>query len=223
MTLDFNFLDPFVVSAPVYDIAFALGASGPSRSSVFDLQKNIVEQIVNFPSRSERNYGLIQYGQTANIRSRFEQFQKDQSFLKTLKELTLPSLDISDLSSALNVAPDLFQSSAPAANKILVLFTNSPLPSDVSTLETAARDLNRRNVRVVIVNTGARTDQFNWLPDPSYVIYADPSKQAQRVTVYEIGSMVYRGKYLNYTMVLFLLSHSFVSFASDEFCLFFSG
>lgn len=85
------------------------------------------------------------------------------------------------------------------------------LPSDVSALATAARDLNRRDIKVVVVNTGVRADHSNWLPNPSLVINADPRQPDQRKTVYEIGSMVYRGKCPNY-IVLCLSAAGYVGF-----------
>lgn len=110
----------------------------------------------------------------------------------------MPNSEFVDLTSVLNLAPDLFRSSLSASNKILVLFTNSPLPYDVSALATAARNLNGRDVKVVVVNTGIRTDHSNWLPIPSLVVSADPGISDQRRTVYQIGNLVYRGKYDSY-------------------------
>ena len=115
--------------------------------------------------------------------------------------LTLSSSDTADLKSVLNVAPGLFGSSASDSNKILVIFTNSLLPADVSALETAARELNRRDIKIVMVNTGVVNDHSNWLPYPSLVINADPRNPDQRRTVYEIGNIVYRGKSRLYRIV----------------------
>ena len=78
-----------------------------------------------------------------------------------------------------------------------MFFTNSPLPQDVSALATAARGLNRRDIKVVMVNIGLRTDHSNWLPDPTFVINANPRNTDQRRTTYAIGSMVYTGKLYN--------------------------
>ena len=111
-----------------------------------------------------------------------------------MKGLTLPNSNNADLTSVLKLAPDLFQSSAAGSNKILVLFTNSMLPNDLSALVSAARDLNRRDIKVVVVNTGVRVDHSNWLQNPSLLINADPRNSDQRRTVYEIGSMVYKGR-----------------------------
>ena len=177
-----------------------MGATGQSRSTIFDLQKNLVEKIINFPSTAERNYGLIQYSPAANIQSRLGEFTNDTSFLQTVNGLTLPDSEYVDLTSVLNLAPDLFQSSASDSNKILVLFTNSPLPYDVSALATAARGLNGRDVNIVVVNTGIRTDHSNWLPISSLVVSADPRNSDQRRTVYQIGNLVYRGKYNGYIL-----------------------
>lgn len=112
--------------------------------------------------------------------------------------LSLPSTNNVDLFSVLKIAPDLFRSSASDSNKILVIFTNNILPFDVRPLETAARDLNRRDIRVVVVNTGVNADHSNWLPNPSLVINADLRNRDQTITVYRIGSMVYRGLCQNY-------------------------
>ena len=193
--VNYCLLCSFSANTPVYDIVFALGATGQSRSTIFDLQKNLVEKIINFPSTAERNYGLIQYGPTANIRSRLGEFTNDTSFLQTVNGLTLPDSEYVDLTSVLNLAPDLFRSSASDSNKILVIFINSLLPYDVSALATAARGLNGRDVKIVVVNTGIRTDHSNWLPIPSLVVSADPRNSDQRRTVYQIGNLVYRGKY----------------------------
>ena len=180
-------------NTPVYDIVFALGAAGQYKSTIFEMQKNLIEKIMNFPSTADRNYGLIQYGPTADIRSHLEQYQDVPTFLRTMKRLSLPGSDDIDLTAVLRLTPDLFQSSAPDSNKILVIFTSSALPSDVRALATAARDLNRRDVRVVVVNTGVRTDHSNWLPDPSLVVIADPRNRDQTRTVHQIGNIVYRG------------------------------
>ena len=185
----------FLAKTPVYDIAFALGATGLSRSANFDLQKKLVENIINFPSTADRKYGLVQYG-PASIRSRLEHFRDDKSFLETLKGLTLPNSDNADLISLFNLAPDLFRSSASDSNKIFVVFTNSMLPYDVDALESAARVLNRRDIKIVVVNTGDRIDHSSWLPNPLLVVNADSRNLDQRRTVYEIGSMVYKGKCL---------------------------
>jgi hypothetical protein len=175
------------------------------------MQKKLVEKIISFSSTADRNYGLIQYGPSASIRSRLEEFKDVQSFLQTVNGLTLSNSNAADLTSVLNLAPDLFRSIASDSNKILVLFTNGMLPSDVSALVTAARDLNRRDIKVVVVNTGVRADHSNWLPNPSLVINADPRQPDQRKTVYEIGSMVYRGKCPNY-IVLCLSAAGYVGF-----------
>jgi hypothetical protein len=159
---------------------------------MFDLQKKLVEDIVNFPSSADRKYGLVQYG-PVTIRSRLEQFQDDESFLETLKALTLPSSDNADLISLLNQAPDIFRSSTADSNKIFVIFTNSMLPYDQTALATAARELNRRDIKVVVVNTGVRFDHSSWLPNPSLVVNADSIGQRRRIA-YGIGSMVYKGK-----------------------------
>lgn len=181
-----------LANTPVYDIVFALSATGQAR---FDLQKSLVENVMNFPSTAERKYGLIQYGPTANIRSRLEEFKNDQSFLQTVNGLTLPNSKFVDITSVLNLAPDLFRSSATDSNKILVLFTDSQLPDDVSALATAARDLNGRDIKVVVVNTGViPADHSNWLQIPSLVVNSDPRISNRRRTVYQIGTLVYRGK-----------------------------
>jgi hypothetical protein len=98
------------------------------------------------------------------------------------------------LTLVLDSAADFFRPSAPDSNKILVLFTNSLLPSNVSALATVARQLFHRDIKVVLVNTGGRSNHSSWFPDLSLFINAEPSDTSQRRTVYEIGRMVYGGK-----------------------------
>ena len=197
ISLHVDYLSSFSpANQPVYQIAFAVGASGPGRSTIFDLQKDILENVVNLPATSDRSYALIQYGKTADIRSRFEQFRNTSAFLQTVRSLSSPDPDISDLLTLLQKAPDLFRSSPSNVNKRLVIFTNSLLPSDLRPLAKAADALNRQDVKVVVVTTGDRTDRArvsNWIPVRSYVVEVDPRNVDGGKSAYQIGSIVYTG------------------------------
>lgn len=189
----------FSENSPVYHIAFALGASGSARSTIFDVQKDVVAKILNLPTSADRKFALMLYDDTADIENRFEHFRNDSMFLTILRSLSLPDSDASNplaLLSVLQKAPELFRSSPTTVNKVIVVFTNSLLPADLRPFASAAQDLKRQGVKLVMVTVGDRTDRrrvSSWVTDPANIIDADPRNPDRSKLTNQIATIIYRG------------------------------
>ena len=139
------------------------------------------------------------YDDTADIENRFEHFRNDSMFLTILRSLSLPDSDASNplaLLSVLQKAPELFRSSPTTVNKVIVVFTNSLLPADLRPFASAAQDLKRQGVKLVMVTVGDRTDRrrvSSWVTDPANIIDADPRNPDRSKLTNQIATIIYRG------------------------------
>ena len=149
---------PSEKSQGLLDVAFLVGASGPQALRVFYYEKEIAKSIIDKEQPIRTRYGLITWGNQADTRISFDDFQ-DKTNLKQLVDFIRWSENAVALGDALAKAHELFRESSPLhSRKVLVVFVNARTGVSKAVLKAKSRKLLDSGVNVLVVSVGNNVD-----------------------------------------------------------------
>lgn len=138
------------------DILFGLGASGRDGSNVFEFEKEIVKHVIGLPKTAKTRYALIDYHNGSKILINFDDF-KDEDRLKNQVNLITWQGSGNDFENLLRKAKDVFQISR-KSRKVLMIFINDRLNTDLNVIRSSVRMLNSLGLKVIVVRIGDRVN-----------------------------------------------------------------
>ena len=156
------FLSLGIEYVPLLDIGFALSATSPSYAAAnFEKMKSVIHSIIDQYSIDRVKYGLVVYGDDAEISFDFQRsFPKDEDLYRYLSIAT-PAEGGSNLEEGLKKGQELFTGGGtrPDAQKVLVVFTDHTFRGDAKKAETVTRELKGNGIKVIAIGLGRESDR----------------------------------------------------------------
>ena len=143
---------------PEIDLGFAIAADSLDADETFQLMKDTIAEIIREYGLGKIRYGLIVFGDTANIKIQFSDHNKVDNLLQYLT--VIPKRSGAALDEMLKEAERLFSASGgrASARKVLVAITDLASGKTSSELSQAAKLLQDKEIKIVAVAIGRQAD-----------------------------------------------------------------
>jgi hypothetical protein len=169
------------------DLVFVFGATEPTAPIRFEKEKEIAKEMIDNEKEKDILYGIIVYGNGASVESKFKDMP-ERTKVKTFIDTLSWEDDGDKLDQALEETDDLFKKHGrPKARKITVVFVTGRADATTSELKRAAKKLNDKEVKVIVVKLGTDPDdkQLEVITPKKNIVKVkegdDPKKSAELV------------------------------------------
>ena len=187
----FFHLPPETIFSPEMDLAFVISNTAVDKDKNFEKMKDIVKGTVNKFGLFRVRYSLITFGETPDVKIRFDNVFDTQEELGKLVNNVKKGFGDADLHKALEEARYLFalaEDTRPNASQVLVVITDKTSDSTEDDVQFAAKKLKDDGVRVIAIALG---DDFD--PVSPEVIKPDEKSSVDEV-VEQLVDTVLNGK-----------------------------
>ena len=144
---------------PEIDLGFAIAAGSLDADETFQLMKDTISKIVTEYGLATIRYGLIVFGDTADIKIQFSNLTKVENLLRYISVVPKKKSGAA-LDEMLKEAETMFSAAGgrPRARKVLVVITDLASGKPASQVREAAKTLEDKDIKVVAVAVGREAD-----------------------------------------------------------------
>lgn len=188
----------------VIDIMYVIGSNGDEARKIFNKEKDIIKELLNFGSVANTKYGIIQYGKEPVVAAKFSDLSKPENVKRVLDKIQWLS-DGETIVESLRVASEVFKSdSRPNSQKLIVVFTGETVQDANEELKEVVDKLAKNRVKIIPVVVGVS-------PDPSSLDELKPNienpiigriDEGPRISSNEIGKAIYTGTCISQSVLL---------------------
>ena len=167
------------IFVPEMDLAFVISNTAVEQDKNFEKMKDIMKGTVDKFGLFRVRYSLITFGETPDVKIRFDNVFDTEEELGKLINNVKKSLGDADLHKALEEARYLFalaEDARPNASQVLVVITDKTSDSTEDDVQFAAKKLKDDGVRVIAIALG---DDFD--PVSPEVIKPDEKSSVEEV------------------------------------------
>ncbi|XP_046851485.1 collagen alpha-3(VI) chain-like [Xenia sp. Carnegie-2017] len=167
---------------PSMDVVFALGASSPIGSSVLNLQKDIVESIMNLVSLINVRYGMLEYGKSARVV--LDLGGNRIQVQGALQGISWKS-DATGLDEVLRKASEMFQqNSTRGSHKRLILFVTTQSTSLAQNIQKGVDSLTKAGIDIIVVSIGnnVKISELETITKRDKILFVDPRDSAKTIS-----------------------------------------
>lgn len=153
----FSDLVPETIFAPEMDLAFAISSTVVDQDKNFEKMKEIVKGTIQKFGLSRVKYSLLTFGETPDVKIRFEDVFDTEKELGELVDAFKKALGHAALHKALEEVRYLFavaEDTRPNASRVLVVITDKTSDSTEDDVQMAAKKLTDDGVRVIAIALG---------------------------------------------------------------------
>ena len=176
-----------------------MGARSPAGQRHFMNEKRLVEELFQRNNTPATKFAIIQYENSAAIRRSLNDYTNPETFIATLNSLFWRG-DATNVQSGMEKAKMLFEKEGrPKARKILVVFSDGKLPTNIEDIERFKKPLDEQHVKIITVTVGDNVDEdkFDKLSSKNETIKHDDDQEAKDTTD-KIQEEILKGVFLIY-------------------------
>lgn len=180
------------------DVVFLMGASNPAGKRHILNEKRLMEEIVQRNSTPATRFAIVQYENSAEVRRSLNDYTNAKTFIDTLNSLYWRG-DATNLESGLEKVKMLFEKEGrPKARKILVVFSDGKLLTNVEDIKKSKKPLEEQKTKVICVTVGDNVDEdkFDELSSKNKTIRHD-DEQEPKDTADKIQEEIFKGVFSN--------------------------
>lgn len=152
---------PETIFVPEMDLAFVISTTAVDQDKNFEKTKEIVKKTVHMFGLSRVRYSLITFGETPDVKIRFDNAFDSEEDLGKLVDNVKKALGNAALHKALEEVRYLFavaEDTRPNAKRVVVVITDKRSDSTVDDVQFTARKLKDDGVRVIAIALGDEYD-----------------------------------------------------------------
>lgn len=171
-----------------------MGASGFSRSQIFQKSQQVVNKIIDGESLPRVLYGVVLYDQDAYTVVNLDDFREKSRLMGFISQITQPQAGQNYEKGILKALEMFTEQGKPSAQRTVMLFTNSRSPANQNELEAIKSQLLRTRTRLIVVDIDGRGGNLRDVaPNPEDIVRVASRDNPDVVTV-DVMSVVVKGK-----------------------------
>ena len=181
---------------PEKEIIFVIGASGFSRSQIFQKSQQVVNKVIEGESLPRVRYGVVLYDQDAYTVVNLDDFQEKSRLMGFISQITEPQAGQNYEKGILKALEMFTEEGKPSARRTIMLFTNSRSPASQNELEAIRSQLSRTRTRLIVVDIDGRGGNVRDVAPNAEDIVRVASWDNPDVITVDVTSVLVKGKIL---------------------------
>ena len=181
---------------PEKEIIFVIGASGFSRSQIFQKSQQVVNKVIESESLPRVRYGVVLYDQDAYTVVNLDDFQEKSRLMGFISQITQPRAGQNYEKGILKALEMFTEEGKPSARRTIMLFTNSRSPASQNELEAIRSQLSRTRTRLIVVDIDGRGGNVRDVAPNAEDIVRVASWDNPDVITADVTSVLVKGKIL---------------------------
>lgn len=182
------------------DICFAFGTSDSNGAETYKKMQEAVRNIIEkYKGYDQIHYSILPFGTNPGFVTAFgEEVDNLDKLIENVMSISRPPGQL-DVIKALERAEKLFDAAPPRprAKKFLVVFVGSKSRNELEMLKKAAKPLEDKNIKVIVVAVGKEADPkelIKVVPNKGNLIKGDKSYEDPKKLGDEVMDVVLKGE-----------------------------